>query len=70
MHTESDFTLITVVPAGTKTEVYPDTKEALGTLFSKGTKNPSTSEYKSNGPVLVPAIVKVINTVIIFLFWF
>jgi hypothetical protein len=33
-----------MVPFGTKEDVYPDTKEALGTLFSKGTTNPSTSE--------------------------
>ena len=66
MHIESDFTLIIVAPPGTNVDVYPETKEALGTLFSNGTKNPSTSEYKSKGPVSEPAVVNVINTVIIY----
>jgi hypothetical protein len=65
-----DTTLIVVVEFGTSTEVYPDISEDLATPDSKAVTYPSTLEYKSNGPVPDPAVVKVISTVIILSFYF
>ena len=46
---------ITVVSTGTNVEVKPVNSLDLLTFCSNGTTNPSTSEYRLNGPVLVPA---------------
>lgn len=63
VHTPFDFTLTCVAASGTNIDVYPATNEALGTFTSKAFINPSASEYKSKGPVSVPAKDNVINTV-------
>lgn len=62
-HNPLDFTLTIVAPLGTITDRYPATKDAFGILNSNGAVYPSTSEYRSKGPVSVPAITNVINTV-------
>jgi len=68
VHTPLDFTLIVDVKSGTKAEEYPDSKLDLLTPLSKADTYPSRFEYKSNGPESLPAIVNVINTVIIYMF--
>jgi hypothetical protein len=47
-----------------RAEAYPASKDALETPDSKADTYPSKSEYKSNGPESLPAVVNVINTVI------
>jgi hypothetical protein len=66
----SQCNLMIVAPSGTTTDVYPASRVAFATLFSKGVIYPSTSEYKSNGPVSLPPAVKVINIVCAILFYF
>lgn len=53
------------VKSGTRAEAYPASNDDLDTPVSNGVKNPSRFEYKLNGPEDVPAVVNVINTVII-----
>jgi hypothetical protein len=56
-----------VVPAGTNVDVYPASKLAFDTPVSNGVEYEFAFEYKLNGPVEEPAVVNVINTVIL---WF
>jgi hypothetical protein len=58
-----DFIIICVAALGTAVEVYPANNNALAIPLSKGTEKPLASEYRSKGPVSVPAIANVINTV-------
>jgi hypothetical protein len=63
VHNPLDTAFTSTAALGTREETYPTNKLALGTFTSKGAVNPSASEYKSKGPVSVPAIVNVIITV-------
>jgi hypothetical protein len=63
--TPSDLILIVDAKSGTFEDEYPASKVALLTPFSKGDVKLFIFEYKSNGPVSFPAVVNVINTVII-----
>jgi len=56
-----------VVGSGTNDEEYPANKSTLATPTSNADTNPSTSEYRLNGPESDPAVVNVINTVILLL---
>jgi hypothetical protein len=61
-----DLILTIVVKSGTKALAYPANKETLDTPVSKAEVYPSESENKSKGPVSAPAVVNVINAVIIY----
>lgn len=63
VHVPFDTILMSVAALGTLYDVYPATKDAFGILNSNGAVYPSASEYRSKGPVSVPAIVSVITTV-------
>jgi len=54
-----------VVPSGTKSDTYPDTKLLLVTPVSNAVVNESKLEYKLNGPVPAPDVVNVISTDIV-----
>jgi hypothetical protein len=58
---------MTDVPVGTNDDVYPANKLDFATPVSNGVEYEFASEYKLNGPVEEPAVVNVINTVIL---WF
>ena len=58
-------TLTIFVPLGTSDDVYPKSKLALEMPVSNADVYPFTSENKSNGPVSEPAVVRVINIVVI-----
>ena len=60
-------TWVTKLSKGTNDEEYPASKSILATPVSNADKNPSASEYKLNGPESNPAVVNVINTVILLL---
>jgi hypothetical protein len=63
VHNPFETTFINVAALGTLYDVYPAVNAAFVMFTSKGAVNPSASEYKSKGPVSVPAIVNVIITV-------
>ena len=55
-----------VVKSGTSEDEYPASNADLGTATSNADVYPSRFEYKLKGPESVPAVVNVINTVILF----
>jgi hypothetical protein len=55
--TEFDLTLIVVVPAGTKLDVYPASRDALDIPLSNADPYPVTFESKLKLPVSAPAVV-------------
>jgi hypothetical protein len=55
-----------VVKSGTSEDEYPASKSTLGTATSNADAYPSRFEYKLKGPESVPAVVNVINAVILF----
>lgn len=63
VHSPFDTTFINVAALGTEEDVYPAVNAAFEIFISKGETYPSASEYKSKGPVSVPAIVSVISTI-------
>jgi hypothetical protein len=63
VHNPFETTFINVAALGTAYDVYPAVNAAFEIFISKGDVYPSASEYRSKGPVSVPAIVSVINTV-------
>ena len=63
LQTPCDFTLMNVAASGTAKDTYPASNAAFETGGSNGFVYPSTFEYSKNGPVLVPAVVSVINIV-------
>ena len=54
-----------VVKSGTSEDEYPASNADLGTATSNADVYPSRFEYKLKGPESVPAVVNVINTVIV-----
>jgi hypothetical protein len=63
VHVPFDTIFINVAALGTAYDVYPAVNAAFEMLIAKGDVYPSASEYRSKGPVSVPAIVSVITTV-------
>jgi len=54
-----------VVPLGTRVDIYPASKVDAGIFDSNGTINPSTSEYKSNGPESPPGGITIVTNIVI-----
>ena len=57
-------------PFGTADDVYPETRDALGTFVSNDVVYPSASEYKLNGPVSAPGEFNTMFTVSISIIYF
>jgi hypothetical protein len=61
-----DCTLTIVVKSGTEADEYPARRAALLTPVANAETYPLMFEYRLKGPASAPAVVNVINTVILF----